>query len=198
MKKLLIPALAGFLVAGVVAGVFGFLGARLHDPVIAESGRLLAAALGCALSFLLYMKAGNRRVATADESRRSHALEFACPPDKALIYLIRTGFKGNAIGVDIQVDGHTVAQLRSPMFTCIEVAPGSHSIAAEVGGNASALHPAPARHDAALAAGSITLLHIGMKMQLTRSQLVFEPWALDAAKAKLGSIRMVLPQPLAA
>lgn len=197
MKKWLIPALLAFVAAAIISFVFGFIGGFVHDEKLVDIGKLLGGLIGAFVFYFLYAKSGNRAVAKADEATRHRALQFACPPGKALLYLARTGFKGSAIGVDIAVDGRTLAQLKAPMFTCLELAPGPHRLQAEVGGR-SALHPAGAESALVLEAGTVTLLHIGMKTGLTRSQLVFEPWTLDTAQQKLASIGMVLPEPVPA
>lgn len=198
MNKLLRNLLIAAGVAVAVGFVFGFLGVVLHSGEVGSSGQFLAGTLGILTFFILHLRAGNRRAAPADAEARARALSFTCPPDQALVYFVRTGFAGKAVGVDIAIDGKTVAQIKSPRFTCVAVLPGTHELRAHLGGGGSALSPGEARLSSALPAGSITLLHIGIERGLVKSKLVFEPWTLDLAKAKLGNIGMVLPEMRAA
>jgi hypothetical protein len=189
MRNLLIAA----GVAMAVGFVFGFLGAVLHSEEVGSSGQLLASTLAILTFFILHLRAGNRRAASADAETLARALSFTCPEDQALLYFVRTGFAGKAVGVDIAVDGKTVAQIKSPRFTCVGVPPGTHELRARVGRSGSTLNPGEAQLSSALPAGSITLLHIGIERGMVKSKLVFEPWTLDVAKTRFGKIGMVLP-----
>ncbi|MGZ5131839.1 MAG: hypothetical protein ACXWJ1_11030 [Caldimonas sp.] len=197
MNKTVRNVLIAVGVAALVGLVFGFLGAATRSPEVASSGQVLAIAAGCLAFFVAHLCGANRRVATADAGARAQALAFTCPADRALVYFVRTGFAGKAVGVDIVIDGKPVAQITSPRFTCLALAPGPHELLAQVGDGSSALSPAPARSVMTLAAGSITLLHIAIQRGMVKSQLAFEPWTLDLAKARLGNIGMVLPEVLA-
>lgn len=195
MNKIVRNALIAAAVAVAVGFVFGFLGAVLHAPGVGSSGQLLAAVLGTMTFFLLHLRSTNRRVATADDAQRQRALSFGCPPGRALVYVARTGFAGKALGVDIDVDGKTVAQIKSPRFTCIELAPGAHVLRAHVGGSeGSSLAPGPATQSVTLADGSVSCWHIGIQRGMVKSQLTFESWPLETARSKLGSMPMVLAE----
>lgn len=194
MSKLLRNVVIAALVALGVGFVFGFLGAVTHSEDVGSTGQWLAGALGVLTFFILHLRAGNRRAVPADADASARALAFTCPPDRALVYFIRTGFAGKAVGVDIGVDGKTVAQIKSPRFTCVALAPGLHELTAHIGAAGSALNPGSAKHSGTLLAGSVTLLHIGIQRGMLKSQLVFEPWTLETAKARLGKISMVQPE----
>jgi hypothetical protein len=194
MNKLWRNLLIATALAAAVALVFGFLGAVVHAEEVGNSGQWLAGALGILTFFILQMRADNRRAAPADAEARSRALNFACPQDRALVYFVRTGFAGKAVGMNVVIDGKTVVQLKSPRFTCLTLAPGMHELEARVGDGESALNPASARLSKPLAVGSVTLLHIAIQRGMLKSQLVFEPWTLDIARARLAKIAMVLPE----
>jgi hypothetical protein len=198
MNKTVRNALIAAGVAVVVSFVFSVLDAMTHSADVGSAGLTLAGVSGALIFVVLQFRGGNRRVSPADAQARAQALTFSCPPDRALVYFIRTGFAGKAVGVDIAVDGKTAAQIRSPRFTYLSLAPGSHALTAQIGDGQSKLSPQSAQFPATLAAGSVTLLHIGIQRGLLTSQLVFEPWTLDKAKAQLGKIGMVLPETLAA
>jgi len=194
MNKMLRNVLIAAGVAVLVGFVFGLLDALTHAPDLGRTGQMLAAVLSVLTFVILQFRGGNRRVTPADADARAQALTFACPPDRALVYFIRTGFAGKAVGIDIAIDGRTAAQIKSPRFTCLSLAPGLHDIAAQVGDGKSKLTPGSAQFATTLVAGSVTLLHIGIQRGLLKSQLVFEPWTLEMAKAQLGKIGMVLPE----
>lgn len=191
MSKLLRNVLIGAAIALGVSLLFGFIGGAVHSEEIATSGQYLAAALGILSFFILQTLIGTRRSVPADAEARARALSFTCPPDRALVYFVRTNFAGKAVGVNIEIDGKTVAQIKSPRFTCVELPPGAHELKAWIGG--SALNPDAAQISSTLPAGSITLLHIGLRRRMLKTQLVFEPWTLDVAKTRLGKIGMVSP-----
>jgi hypothetical protein len=181
-------------IAVLVGFIFGLLSAATRSRDLASAGQMLAAVLSIFSFFILQLRGGNRRTTYADANARAEALTFACPTDRALVYIIRTGFAGKAVGVDITVDGRMSAQIKSPRFACLSLVPGEHHIAAQVGDAKSKLNPDSAQFVATLAAGSIALLHVGIQRDLLRAKLVFEPWTLEMAKAKLRKVPMVLAE----
>lgn len=193
MSKTLRNVLIAAAVAMLVSFLFGALGAAVNSPDLASVGLTLAASIGGITFFILHLRSGNRRVAQADSGTRERALAFSCPPDRALVFFVRSGFAGGAVGVDVDIDGKTIAQIKSPRFTCMQLAPGEHALSAHIGGSASALKPGSAHQSGVLAPGSVTVLRIAIRRGLLKSQLVFEPWTLETAKAKLGKIGMVSP-----
>lgn len=73
----------------------------------------------------------------------------------------------------------------------MELAPGTHQLVAQIGTGDSTLSGAGGQISTSLAAGSVTVLHVGMKFGRLKSKWTFEPWSLDDAKSKLGSVAMV-------
>jgi len=182
------------LAAIMVGFVLGELGDMVNAPTIGESGRVLAVSIGILLFFILHLRRANRASHPADADARARALSFICPHDHALVYFVRTGLSGAAVGVDIDIDDRTVAQVRSPRFTCLTLTPGTHSFKAHVGNGRSSMAPAPALLSISLGTGSVTLLHVAIRRSVLKTNLVFEPWTLDMAKARLGRMTMVLPE----
>jgi len=189
------PVFRNLLVAAAVSLVVGFglssLSVLVNAPDLGDAGVALAGTSGILTWFILHLRGANRRATLANPDDRARALSFTCPPQQALVYFVRTGFAGKAVGVDIAIDGKTVAQLTSPRFTCVAVAPGMHELTAQIGDGASTLNPASACSATTLADGSVTLLHVAIQRELLKSRLVFEPWSLEQARAKLAGIRMV-------
>jgi hypothetical protein len=170
MSKLLRNLVIGAVVAVAAGLAFGLLGAMPDSEAIGNLRWWLAGTLGILAFFMLHLLGGNVRTAPADAAARAQALSFACPPDRSLIYFVRTGFTGKAVGVDIAIDGKTVSQIKSPSFTCLALAPGAHEFEARVGKERSALCPGSARLSATLVAGSATLLHIAIQRGKLESQ----------------------------
>jgi hypothetical protein len=198
MNKLLRHAVVAALAAVAIGTVLRLLSDFVNAPDLGEAGWTLAAAIGIILFFIFYLRGANRRTATGDTEARERALAFACPADRALVYFVRSGLAGAAVGVDIRVDGQTVAQIKSPRFTCVTIAPGLRTLEACVGDGRSSLAPASAVMSATVTAGSVTLLHIGTRRSMLKTALVFEPWSIETAKARLKKIGMVLADSSAA
>lgn len=192
MKRMLRNALVAAATAVVIGTTLARLGAAVSAPGLEDAGWVLACSIGILIYFILSTLGGNRQATRADAATRERALTFVCPPDQALVYFVRTGFVGAAMGVDICIDGRSVAQLKSPRFACVTLTPGPHALEARVGDGSSALVPASAAMSKAIAAGSVTLLHIGLRRNALKTSLVFEPWALETAKERLTKIGMVL------
>lgn len=198
MKGTLRNVIIAFAVVFAVGFCFGFLGAITHDSSLGSLGSTVGLLAGAFTFFILQFRQGNRRVTFADSTTLARALAFNCPPDKSLLYIVRTGFMGKAVGIDIQVDGLPAAQLQSPRFTCVEVAPGEHLVTGKVGDGTSKFLPSTGQTPVNLVAGTVTVLHLHLERGMSRSQIAFTPWSMEAAKSKLAGLRMVLPktQPL--
>jgi len=192
MNKSLRNALVAAIAAVAIGTVLGQLSDVVNAPELGQAGWTIAAAVGIILYFIFHLAGANRPTQRADAEARQRALAFACPPDRALVYFVRSGMAAWAVGADIRVDGRTVAQIKSPRFTCVTVAPGQHTLEAHMGDAGSSLAPAAAVMTTTVAAGSVTLLHIGIRRSMLRSSLVFEPWSIETAKQRLTKIGMVL------
>ena len=191
MNKVMRNGLIGVGVAAVVSGGLSFVAAA-GGAADGPQPLLIGGVLGAAIFYLLNNVAGNRKTTRADDETRKRALMFAAPGDRAMLYLVRTGFVAKAAGLDLKVDGGIVAQLKSPQFTCIDLAPGQHEISAALSGGAGA-QSAPATRTMTLPAGSVTVLHFAMRMGLVKGHVEIAQWTPDDARAKLQSVAMVLP-----
>src|SRR6185437_5948343 len=133
MPKIAQALLIGFLVAFAVGGGIAFLETSVGAPVGMESVGAGAGA-GVLAAFLLANLSGNRRLANASEADKHAALTGEPPPGKAILFLYRRGYIAKLVGMDFAVDGRTVAQLKSPHFTCVVVPAGPHTVHAAFGG----------------------------------------------------------------
>jgi len=135
---------------------------------------------------------GTRKEAKADDAARADALNFAVPAGRARVYVLRTGFLGKAVGMDITMDGHVVAQLKSPRFTVIDVAPGAHEWCARFSGGAGTQRHGDCTAQVNVAAGSAIVLKVLTKLELTKHRLLFAEVPLDIARAEIARATMVV------
>jgi hypothetical protein len=56
------------------------------------------------------------------------------PAGKALLVVAREGLVSKLVGIDMALDGVVFAQLKSPAFSILEVAPGPHMLTCGSGG----------------------------------------------------------------
>jgi len=134
----------------------------------------------------------NRKVAEATPEQRTQALAFAPDAGKAALYVFRNQFVGRAVGVNVLIDGREAAQLKSPRFTRISLAPGAHRIAGYTGTNKKPEDGAGLAFTAN--AGEVLVMKCEVEAQVVGVTVKFTPLALDAARADVGKIaRMVTP-----
>jgi hypothetical protein len=191
MNKNLRFALFAFVVVGAISFVLNFimtaLGARTGPEEV-----VIAMGIGVLVVYVLSNLSGNRKVATADGGARAQALSFAVHDGQARIYLIRTGFVGKAVGMNISIDGAERAHLKSPQFTCIDVAPGAHTIDAALSGGAGA-QSNPGATLLTVQPGEAVALLMTVKFGGMKNNIAVETVALDEAKRLVAGMKMVVP-----
>lgn len=194
MSRTVVNVLIGIAVAFVVAWGLSLLPALLGAPEVdlGRTPKLLAMVAGLVTMTVLNGLSGNRKVAPAGEAARRQALTFEASPTHAALYLVRTGFAGKAAGMNLNVDGREVAQLKSPRFTRVEIAPGPHVIQASFGG-AMASSGKPAHLDLEVKAGDIAVVHVSVAMGLLGSKVKIERLQPEAIRDKLARIPMSAP-----
>lgn len=133
----------------------------------------------------------NRRVPDAAPDVRSNALAFTPDAGKASLYILRTQFVGKAVGINIEIDGNIVAQLKSPRFTRILLTPGAHRLSGYTG-------PAKGRKpggelDLNVTAGEIVPVMVEVVPGMVGTISKFTRVELSAIRQKLASTRMVQP-----
>ncbi len=128
----------------------------------------------------------NRKVADATPDQRAAALTFAPAPGKAALYIFRNQFVGRAVGVNVVIDGHEAAQLKSPRFTRILLSPGTHRIAGYTGTNKAP--GATEGLELVASAGEIYIAKCEVEPQMVGASIKFTPLPLDAARADLQKI----------
>lgn len=192
MPKSLTPWIVGIAVVIVISIGFGLLEGATGAQFGFEK-LLLPLVFGGLAGYLAFNLSGNRKVAEADAQTRAKALEFAAPPGAAALYLYRTGFVGKAAGMNIEVSGRPVAQLKSPRFTRVEVAPGTHLVRAYFGGGAGAQSNA-AEATVEAQAGGVIVLKCSLAMGALKNRVKIEAVTPDVARRELAGAKMVLAE----
>lgn len=189
MKKL--PLSKQITFALIIAGVAAFTSFVLSFTVAAISdgadrpgpSPLIGLSFGVVAGMIYLALSGNRAVALADDAARRAALT-PVNNESARLLVYRQGFVGKLAGVDVQVDGAVRTQLKSPRFAALSVAPGRHTLVAEVQNKRS--DPL----ELTLAANDTVAVQI--VMTLGKPKLALQN--TDAARQTLAQVPMVVEQ----
>jgi hypothetical protein len=177
-----IAAIIGLFLFGVLRSLFG-------DGLVNLLTLVILAVVGVIIWRNLQL---NRKVADAAPEQRTAALAFAADAGKAALYVYRNQFIGKAVGVNVDVDGRQAAQVKSPRFTRIALAPGAHRLELYLG-TAEKKKPGAYAQDLNVAAGDVVVLKVEIEPQMVGVKI--KAAHADAAKARseIGSAKMVLP-----
>lgn len=198
MSKLLRPLLIALVVAFLIGGALGFANgyfeARTGRPVFTGLTPILLPAMGFLFTFLILQAVGgNRKVAVADAAAKEQALAFRPAPGGALLVVFREGFAGSAVGMNVKLDGAQVAQLKSPRFTAVSLAPGEHTLSADSRSSSGDLAAEPTPF--IVAEGETAVFQLKMKAGLLKAGLHYERHTdLERTRERLRSTPMVLPE----
>jgi len=188
MKRALIFGLIAFVVAATVAFLMSFL------PFQGQTRFILPIVVGILMAFAWMGISGNRKVVTVSAQERDQSLAAPPPEGSGAVWIYREGFVGKAVGYDVGVDGHVVAQLKSPASTRLVLAAGSHAITAALPGSPGGMSPNPAQVTLNVVAGQTLVYRMSMKMGALKNTLIFEPQAdVAGALQKLSGTPMVAP-----
>jgi hypothetical protein len=191
MQKYIVPVVAGFATAFVINFLMSFASAAAGEKGD-NTGLYVSIAVGAIVTLIFYNLSGNRRTAAADAGAKSRALAFAATPGKAALYLVRTGFVGKMAGMNLAVDGREVAQLKSPRFTRVDLAPGAHTLTASFGGGLAG-QTKPSELAFTCADGEIVVMKLGMSMGVVQNPVKIERSSADAVRGELGGMQMTAP-----
>lgn len=193
MSKYIPAIVVGLLVALLIGGGLAFLAAAVGaDP--GPIPGFLGAFLGVFVAYIMGNLAGNRRAKNATAEQKAAVLALRPEPGQALLIVFREGFVGSAAGLNLTVDGRFVAQLKSPRFTAVSVAPGGHSFTLGFGGLA-AKQNRPDEEGFIAAPGQVVAYQAVMAMGALKNRVVVRRIEADEALVqRLKSIRMVAPE----
>jgi hypothetical protein len=132
-----VPALVtGFVVCVALSFVLGFAASASGQPPSSPIW-LPGLIFGAITAFAMASLVGTKGSKAATPAQKEAALAFRAEPGQALLIVFREGFMGKAVGLNLTLDGAPVAQLKSPRFTALSVAPGAHTLSAGFGGLAA-------------------------------------------------------------
>ncbi|WP_312595014.1 hypothetical protein [Brevundimonas sp.] len=177
MSKYIPSIVVGFLVALAVsfglAFFFSSLGARSGFlPIMA------GAVFGVFTAYIMANLVGTKRGRAATAEQKQAALDFRPDADKALLIVYREGFVGKAAGLDLSLDDRFVAQLKSPRFTAVSVAPGGHQLSMAFGGLAGKQNK-PTLEGFIAAPGEVIAFRATMQMGMTKNRIVVDRITTD-------------------
>lgn len=194
MSKYIPAIVVGFLVAVLVSGglAFFFLSAG------ADAGYLpmmVGAFLGIFTAYIMANLAGTKLGKAATPEQKQAVLDFRPQfHDQALLIVYREGFVGKAAGMDLSVDDRFVAQLKSPRFTAISVAPGGHQLSMAFGGLAGKQNK-PTLEGFIAAPGDVIAFRATMQMGMMKNRIVVERiQSDDALIQRLKPMIMIAPE----
>lgn len=191
MNKYLVPFLGAFVTAFVINFLVSSatsVGGGKPD----NTGLIVGLCAGMVVAVVLFNLSGNRRTASADAGAKQRALAFTPTPGKAALYLVRTGFVGKMAGMNLSVDGREVAQLKSPRFTRVDIAPGAHTLTAAFGGGLAG-QTKPSELAFSCADGEIVVMKLGMSMGVVQNPVKIERSSVDAVRGELAGMQMTAP-----
>ena len=193
MNAVLKWGLIGVGVAGLTALVIGFLESALGidfgllTPLAGMFAGVFTAYIGLNLS-------GNRTTAVASGEDKAAALALSPPQGQALLIVFREGFVGSMAGMNLSVDGNEIAQLKSPQFTALALAPGQRTLRAGFGGLAGRQNN-EAELAVSAAAGQVVAVRATLGMGAVKNTIRLEAVSesTTALRQKLSGMKMVQP-----
>lgn len=177
-----------YILAGIAGLILYVLLRQLLGPEIMVIVALVA--LGIAGVVIVQNLRTNRKVSDATPEARTQALTFTTETGKAALYVLRTQFIGKAVGVNIEIDGKQITQLKSPRFARITLNPGPHRIGAYMG-TPDKKKPGEAVLEGNAQPGEILVLKVELDPQMVGVNVKLVPVELDKARADLQKTRMV-------
>ena len=141
------------------------------------------------MGYVAFILLRNDGGALADPATTAAARRFDSPADKAAIYVMRKGFVGGQQGMNVTIDGTLNSQFRTGHFVRAEVAPGEHTITAQL---SSQTKGSAATQTVTLAPGECLLLDVKMNMGALQGSLeMFETRDPAEARSKLATLKLV-------
>jgi hypothetical protein len=179
-----------FGVGGAIVGIFGL--GLLRSIGLGLIADLLMLACFGVVGFVVFKNlSSNRKVAKADPGARQAALSFVPPAAGAsALYIIREGFVGMAVGMDIEIDGRVMTQLKSPRFTRMDMAAGPHTMRVLFTASKT-----PAVLELNLAPGETAAVRLSISTGMIGSQVLAERIDLNTIREKLAKIQMAALAP---
>jgi hypothetical protein len=179
----------GIVIGFVAAVIFGFL-MRIVFPE-GTASVWYGAFFGVFVAYIFANLAGNRKIPAASEAEKQAALQLRPPPGKALLVVFREGFVARLAGLNLFLDGKPFAQLTSPKFTSVVIAPGPHNLSCGFAGLAGPQSQKGSFDFQALADGFVAV-RIGARVGAIQGVMSLKPVEdAPALRTKLAGMPMV-------
>lgn len=124
MSKNVRNGIIGFAVVFVTSFLFAAIGFEGIERTACSMG------LGMLTYYALQSRSGTEKEVFATDASRAAAVQAIPAINSALLFVRRTGIRGKIIGINVSLDGTRFAQLRSPRFTTMPIASGTHTLLA--------------------------------------------------------------------
>lgn len=170
------------LITGIAAGLAGV-------PLLESA--LAGLALGGTVGVIYYNLSGNRKVVRAAPEVLERARKMQPKRAKAGLYLLRKGYIGSRLGMDVAIEGVASGQLRSGLFLHAEVEPGTYDVTARPARNANET----THESVTLQAGETVVVLIALSRGgiFNKAKMV-QVRNRDDARAMIGSAEMIVPE----
>jgi hypothetical protein len=169
--------------------VFGAMRSMLGDGLV----NLITLALVAVCVVIVWRNLQlNRKVTDATPAQRTAALAFTPDAGKAVLYVYRTQFIGKAVGVNLDIDGRQAAQIKSPRFTRVALAPGAHRVELYLG-TPDKKKPGANTQELNVAAGDVIVLKLEIEPQMVGTVIKATRVEAPKARTEIGSAKMVAP-----
>lgn len=189
MGKYAKPIIVGFIVAFVISGGLSFF-------VTAAGGdagfipALIGGFFGVFTAYIMANLVGNQKGVAASDADKQAAVAFQPQPGKAMLIVMREGFVGKAVGLNVTVDGRVVAQLKSPRFIAVPLDVGQHEMEVAFGGLAGQQNRADAERFGT-GAGEVVVYAASVSIGALKNTIALHRIHADAAlSAKLKGMTM--------
>lgn len=194
MGKYAKPIIVGGIVAFVIAGGLSFfVAAAGGDAGLIPA--LIGGFFGIFTAYIMANLAGNQKGVAASDADKQAAVSLTPPAGQALLIVMREGFVGMAAGLNVTVNGHVVAQLKSPRFTAIPLSVGSHEMELAFAALAGKQNK-PAGERFGGAAGEVIVYRAKVAMGALQNTIALERIHADADLSnKLRGMTMTAPNP---
>lgn len=193
MSKYIPAIVVGFLAAVLVSfGLSAFVAASGGDAGYLPS--FLGLMVGVFTAYIMANLAGTRLGRAATPEQKQAVLDFRPEAGQALLIIFREGFVGKAVGMDLSVDDRFIAQLKSPRFTAVSVAPGGHQVSMAFGGLAGKQNK-PTVEGFIAKPGDVVAFRAVMQMGMMKNRIVVERIESDDALVqRLKPMIMIAPE----
>ena len=192
MIKYVPAVITGFVVCFALSFVLGLAASASGQP-LGSPIWLPGLIFGAIVTFAMANLVGTKGSKAATPAQKEAALAFRAEPGQALLIVFREGFVGKAVGLNLELDDAAVAQLKSPRFTALSIAPGTRVLSAGFGGLAASQNR-PVEERFMAAPGDLVAFRAVMSMGMVKNTIRLERVDdRETLASKLKTMTMIAP-----